>query len=88
MIFDKLIDKSDLPANVVYTDFDYYFYLSDYSSIMDTDFIEKATDDSNSKVKNFSDAMYEYYWNMAKETLRGTSAENITKEEFKQALDE
>ena len=51
---------------------------------MDSEIIKDQTGDSDTDVLEFSDQFYDYFWNIAKESLIGTSAENITKEEFKQ----
>jgi len=84
-IFNNLIDKSDLPADVEYTDFDYYYFVGDYSAILDHELIAKVTDTNNSNVKKYSDMLYDKLWELSEKALEGTAlADKFSKEEIKE----
>lgn len=82
-IFKNLIDKSDLPADVQYTDFEYYYFVGDYSTIFDHELI--ASIENNANVKKYSDMLYEELWKAAEQALEGTAlAGKFTKDEIKE----
>ncbi len=81
-IFKNLIDKSDLPKDVQYTDFEYYYFVGDLSRIFDRQAIADATDEI---IEQYRDSFYEKIWEASHEKIESTViGQKLTKEEIKE----
>ena len=81
-IFEYMIDKSDLPADIKYTDFDYYYLFGGYDGI--ANFVE-TDPDAEEKFESFKEAYYDEIWETAIASMDDHPVfEHVSKEEFKE----
>lgn len=80
-VFESLIDKSDLPEDVTYLDFDYYYLFGGFesgNSIVDNPEIDR-------KFEAFRDEFYNQIWETVESNMGDHPVfDKITKEEFKE----
>lgn len=81
-VFEALIDKSDLPEDVSYTDFDYYYVFGGFTRLSN-----EVSNNSyiNEKFESFKNEFYDKIWQTVESSLGDHPIfEKISKDEFKE----